>query len=385
MRILHLCLACFYIDNYNYQENVLPKISKEKGREVKIIASTESYLDNRQLGYVESASYFTEYGVPIVRLPYKKIIGKRLSTKLRFYKGLYKEIEAFKPDIIFSHDLSFCSLSEVIKYVKRNPEVCLLADTHTAYYNSGRNWISLNVLHKMIYKPVIKSAIPYLKRYYYIAPAERDFSLEVYGVPKNIMEYLPLGGVIPDDDTKKSFRYRYRKELGIDDEELVFIHSGKLDELKKTAMLLKAFSNNKTLKARMIIIGSISDSIKNEVMTLVDSDRRIEYLGWKESTVLLEYLCASDLYCQPGSPSATLQNAICCGNAIMAMPMEGYKMLDEGNFIWVDSEKSIENAFNNISEGKIDIEDLKKHSMISAKKYLNYEDMEQRIINQYNA
>lgn len=384
MRILHLCLACFYIDNYNYQENVLPRISKEKGREVKIIASTETFLDNRRLGYTDPGSYITEYGVPIVRLPYKKVLSDRLSAKLRFYKGLYKEIESFKPDIIFSHDLSFCSLPIVVKYLRENPKVCFLADTHTAYYNSGRNWISLNLLHKMIYKPIIKKAIPYLKKYYYIAPAERDFSTEVYNIPKSIMEYLPLGGVIPDESEKEKLRVKYRKELGMTDEEFLFIHSGKLDELKKTVMLLKAFSANKILKAKMVIIGSIADSIKDDVMALINGDKRIEYLGWKDSEVLLDYLCASDLYCQPGSPSATLQNAICCGSAVMAMPMEGYKMLDEGNFVWVDSEESIENAFSNISEGKINIEVLKRNSVISAKKYLNYEDMEQRIINQFN-
>lgn len=25
MKILHICLASFYIDNYSYQENLLPK------------------------------------------------------------------------------------------------------------------------------------------------------------------------------------------------------------------------------------------------------------------------------------------------------------------------------------------------------------------------
>ena len=69
MKILHLCLACFYIDNYTYQENILPRINHEDGHDVRILASTETYVDNAHLGYVEPAEYVTEYGVPIKRLP----------------------------------------------------------------------------------------------------------------------------------------------------------------------------------------------------------------------------------------------------------------------------------------------------------------------------
>lgn len=39
MKILHLCLACFYIDGYTYQENILPRINREDGHDVRILAS----------------------------------------------------------------------------------------------------------------------------------------------------------------------------------------------------------------------------------------------------------------------------------------------------------------------------------------------------------
>ncbi len=29
MKIVHMCLGCFYPDNYSYQENMLPKYHKE--------------------------------------------------------------------------------------------------------------------------------------------------------------------------------------------------------------------------------------------------------------------------------------------------------------------------------------------------------------------
>ena len=49
MRILHLCLANFYIDNYSYQENMLPKYHKMMGHYVSVIASKVSFDENGEL------------------------------------------------------------------------------------------------------------------------------------------------------------------------------------------------------------------------------------------------------------------------------------------------------------------------------------------------
>ena len=379
MKILHLCLACFYIDGYNYQENVLPRLSSELGHDVKIIASTETYIDNKTIGYVEPKSYTTEYGVPIIRLPYKKVVNHKISSKLRIYIGLYEEIEEFHPDIIFSHDLSFLSLCDVIKYIKLHPNVTLLSDTHTAYYNSGKNWVSLNILHRCIYKSTIKKAIPYVKKVYYVGPSERDFSINIYNIPPAIMEYMPLGGIIPDESVRNDNRKKYRDYLGIKADELLLLHTGKLTREKNTTSLVRAFSRVSKLKAKLVIIGSFEESIEKDIITLINADDRIVFLGWKNSKILLEYLCACDLYCQPGTPSATLQNAVCCGCAVMSREYEIYKMLDQGNFIWVDSEESLVRAFEDICENKINVDSLKNASNKAASIYLDYKKMEEKI------
>lgn len=383
MRILHLCLACFYIDGYNYQENVLPRIAKEKGNEVMIIASTETYISNLNLSYLEPSEYCTEYGVPIKRIPYKKIISDSITHKLRLYENLYSEIEAFNPDIIFTHDVNYLSLLEVIKYVKKHSNVCLLADSHTAYFNSGQNWLSMNILHKVIYKAAIRKAVPYIKKYYYIGPSSKDFSKDVYGVPDDLMEYMPLGGIIPDPVTKKNNRELVRKQYGIKDDEILLIHSGKLTSEKRTTDLLKAFSKSKNLNAKLLIIGSIPEYYKEEFNYYFNNDNRIIYAGWHKSEYLLKCLCACDLYCQPGSPSATLQNAICCGSAILSKPLDGYKLMDKGNFIWVESEADIKRTFEQITSGIIDLDKLKSASNRCAYESLDYYNMEEKIRNQY--
>ena len=79
---MHLCLANYYIDGYGYQENLITRMHKLLGYDVRIVASTETYINNVSLGYVEPRNYMTEDGIPIHRIPYKHGIPTKLVHKL---------------------------------------------------------------------------------------------------------------------------------------------------------------------------------------------------------------------------------------------------------------------------------------------------------------
>ena len=373
MKILHLCLANFYIDNYNYQENVLPRIHKEDGHDVRIIASTATFVDNRNIGYVKPSEYVTEYGVPIKRIGYRKIGTPHITGRIRIYPGLYKEIEAFKPDVIMSHDLSYWSAQEVIRYKKAHPEVKFYADSHTAAYNSASNWISKYLLHRGLYRWIIQKALPYLDKFFYVGASIREFAHEHYGVPLEMMEYLPLGGEILDEEICRTYRETRRKEMELAEGELLLVHSGKLDPLKRTEELVKAFSAVPQLKAKLVIIGSIHEDQKPVLLPLFEADGRVRYLGWKQSSELLEFLCACDLYCQPGSVSVTLQNTVCCGRPVMSYPHLAYtEGLDYGNILWVETQADMERVFRDLAEGKTDLSALCENSERCARELLDY-------------
>lgn len=376
MRILHLCLACFYIDGYNYQENILPRIDRENGNEVLVIASTETYVNNLELGYVEPGEYTTFDGIHVIRIPYENLISKTLTRKIRKYKGLYEQIEKFRPDVIMSHDLCFSSVTDVVKYKKHNPEIKFYADTHTASYNSGKSWISLYILHRLIYKYAIRRTIPYLEKYFYIGISEKKFSVKNYSVPESIMEYFPLGGVLLSETEYERFRQEKRRELGIAENELLFLHSGKLETRKRTEELISAFRQVKSLKAKMVVIGSIPEGRKSILEELLCGER-IAYLGWKDADELKAYLCAADLYCQPGSVSATLQQAICCYCPVMGYPHEEYKHINGlyGNFIWIKTENDMKIVFQKIAENRLELDRYQESARRCAAELLDYEKL----------
>ena len=380
MRILHLCLSCFYIDGYNYQENVLPRIHKEDGHEVRIIASTETYVDNVHYGYVEPSEYETEYGVPIKRLPYVSFGSHFVSKKIRKYPHLYEEIEAFAPDVIMSHALSYWSVLDVIRYKKDHPEVKFYADTHTASYNSGKNWLALNVLHRGLYRYLIQKALPHLEKFFYTGDGERQFALENYKVPESSMELYPLGGMILSDEEYAEKRARRRAELNVADDEILLMHSGKLDALKRTEDLLQAFAAAPGLKAKFAIIGSIPEEMKPVLEPLMAADKRVLYLGWKTGAELQEYLCACDLYCQPGSGSATMQNALCCSCPILLYPHDTYiRIYEYGNIIWVKTVEDMARAFQGLADGTVDLTALQEGSVRCARELLDYRTLAARL------
>ncbi len=380
MRIAHLCLSSFYIDGYNYQENVLPRINHQDGNDVIILASTETYIDNIKYGYKEAGIYNTEYGVCLKRLPYRKVLTPSITHKVRSYIGLYEALSDFNPDVIFSHGLTYWSFLEVSKYVKDHPLVVLYADTHAASYNSGTSLISRIFLHKVFYHHIIQKVLPDIKKVFYIGEEERIFAHKFYNIPNQIMEFYPLGGEILSDSEYDEIRKKRRKELELDDDIHLYVHSGKMNKEKRTIELVNAFISTEDKKAQLIIIGSLSNDIEKELIEIINQDCRVRYLGWKSSKELQEYLCAGDIYCQPGSVSATMQNAVCRYCAIMSYPHLPYTHdFDYGNILWVSTVKEMEDAFKTIADSPEIINQLRENSKKCAHELLDYRVLAARI------
>lgn len=379
MRIAHLELAGFYNEHMSYQTNCLVRQNRKDGHEVLIVSSNYQWFGT-QLQRVPTGITKTEDGAELVRLSYFPSFKSFSHHKFRYAKGVYKTLSNFQPDVILSHDLCYWSVLDVIRYKKEHPEVKLYADTHTAAYNSGQNWLSLHILHRILYRYLIKKALPYLEKYWYIGIGEKQFSHEVYNVPEALMEFYPLGGIVLPVEQYAEKRTRRRSELELNDDELLLLHSGKMDALKRTPELLRAFAAVPNLNAKMVLIGSIPTEMEQEIRSLLEQDARVVYLGWKSGEELLEYLCACDLYCQPGSVSATLQNAICCGCPAMAYPHECYTgALNFGQFFWIELEKDMKAVFEQLQQTPKQLEKMEEDAWKCAYELLDYRALAARL------
>ena len=312
MKIQHICLANRYVDNYGYQENIMTKHQALKGEKVYIIASTETYINNTDIGYLKPSSYFTEFNVPITRLPYRFILTRFITKKLRLYKGLKIELYNFKPDIIFIHGHHFLSIYEIKQYAKKHFNVKIYVDSHSDSVNCAKTWLSKYILHKIIYKWCAKIIEPYVDKFYGTLPIRCDFLHTMYGIPKEKIEYLPLGY----DDTgfdlnnKDDIKNRVRSNLGLKKEDFVIVTGGRIEK-RKCIIELMSFIKNRP-KINLVIFGSVTNEIK-DAFDYYLIYKNIFYIGWLEPEKVYDYFIMADLVVFPGTHSVLWEQAAATG------------------------------------------------------------------------
>jgi len=379
MKILHMMLSCFYIDNYNYQENLLPRMNKIDGNDVLIVASTETFVENMRLGYLNPGEYYNNDGIRVVRVPYNWFPLNPIKHKIRSYKNIDKILEEFKPDIILFHGACAWELINVSRYKSKNSNVKLYIDSHEDFNNSANNILSKYILHKIFYKKIIQRTLPYIDKIFCVGYECFAFLKEMYDVPDNMMEFYPLGGIILDENIRNLKRQKIRASLNMTDSDLLLVHSGKMDKNKKTADIVDAFIGTKAKNLVLVIIGSMTEDVEHKLIPLIEKNPNLHYLGWKKSEELIDYLCASDLYVQPGGQSATMQNALCCGSAAALYPHESHKYLLGDSVFYIESIEDMKNLFEQIALDPEILEKKRSQSFELAKEKLDYKKLAARL------
>lgn len=384
MRILHCCLANFYIDNYGYQENVLPKMHHLQGHEVEIVASTETYLENKKLGYIEPKRYMNEYGVQVTRLPYVSWVPKKIVRKLRIYRNLEQVLETFRPEIIFLHDTQFLSIRCIAKYAKKNPDVKVFADSHTDYVNSAKTWVSKNILHKIVYKRCAQIILPHLVKYYGTLPTRMKFLHEVYSIPNEKIELLELGAddSLFDISCKEEIRLAKRKEFGFTADNFVLVSGGKIDSRKNIHHLIVAFNKLKNKNIKLIIFGT-PDEEMNYLVDVMKANQNILYLGWQNTKSIYEILFSADLGVFPGTHSVLWEESAGIGLPCIYKKWEGIDQIDLGGnceFLDEANEYTIAQMIYEIVDNKERFEKLKFKASEFGPKKLYYSEIAKRAI-----
>jgi glycosyltransferase involved in cell wall biosynthesis len=220
-----------------------------------------------------------------------------------------------------------------------------------------------------------------IRKIFYISEETKEFLEKIDKVPKKKLEFFTLGGILFEGEKKQEIRNKVRKNLKIKDSDILFIHSGKLGPQKRTEELLKAFSLVQNEKFRMIIIGRIPFDMEPILLPLISQDSRVSFLGWINGIQLMEYLCAADMYLQPGSQSATMENSICCGSPVMLYPYTSYTPYYQENVCYIDTAEDIKKCFEDISMNPGKLKVMSEASYKIAKEMLDYKKIVKQMYN----
>ena len=384
MRIIHVCLAAIYVDNFSYQENVLPRMHKLQNNEVMILASTEVLNKQNKIEYVNPSKYSTKEGIPIVRVPYVKWLPPKLGHKTRVYSGVREILETFLPDLIFLHDIQFLSIYQIRKYVKKNPNVRIVADGHADYINSARGFISKNILHAIIYRFAAKMILPYTSKFYGTLPSRVNFFQEMYKIPTDKTDFLPMGAddtllnmVINDDS-----RQRIREKYGFSNKDIVLITGGKIDRRKIEILDLMSAVSECEEHIKLIVFGAVESELKNEFESRLVPNKIVMH-GWADEKESYQVLNSADVAVFPCLHSTLWEQSAGIGLPCILHEMEGFKHLNiQDNCVFV-KECNKENLLEAIKYCVKNLNRLKKNAD-NAKEYFSYNNIAMRILDELN-
>ncbi|MFV0267748.1 MAG: glycosyltransferase [Draconibacterium sp.] len=380
MTIVHICLSSSYTYGMGYQDNLLVKYNLLAGHKVIVISNNAKY-ENGKLTETEEEDTILEDGSRLIRLKYDRIINSYLSSKIRKTKRLKKLLGTLSPGIIMFHGTASWELLTMAKYKQKNKNTKLYIDSHTDLNNSAKNWVSYFFLHKLFYRYLTRKALPYCEKLFYISEETGIFLKKAYGVPEPFLEFLPLGGEIMDKESKTIVRKEMRDKLNLTEQDILFCHSGKMDVKKKTYELIKIFTKTKQHNFKLLLIGTFTKDIEKQVAPLIKIDDRIIYLGWKTSGELKKYIAATDLYLQPGSQSATMQNALCVGTPVLIDNVPSHQIYNKGNAFLIDDCHEINNIFRRIADAPELLDHMSGIAYELAMEILDYKKLAQKITN----
>lgn len=382
MKIMHLMLACFYIDNYSYQENLLPKYHKMQGNDVEIVASLYSFDENGKGIWIEKGSkYVNEYGIPVTRLEFANSLGAK---RLRKYIGLADELNRFKPDILFIHGVQFSDISVVVKYLKGNRGTVVYIDNHSDFSNSATNWVSKHIQHEIIWKHYAQMVNPYVKKFYGVLPARVDFLINEYKLPKDKVELLVMGA---DDESVKNADNpeaikSLRSKYGIREDDFLIMTGGKIDRWKtQTLLLMEAVSKIDDEKIKLIVFGSVTQELKAKVEALADGEK-VQYIGWIQAKDSYQYFAAADLVVFPGRHSVFWEQVSAQGIPMLVKYWDGTTHVDLGGnveFLKNDSVDEIKRAIQKVRE-EDNYDKMKKVAMEKGRACFAYSEIAKRSV-----
>lgn len=146
---------------------------------------------------------------------------------------------------------------------------------------------------------------------------------------------------------------------------------------------LQAFSEVESTRLKLLTIGSIPADQKTVLDSLILKDSRINFLGWKSSRELIEYLSAADIYFQPGAQSETMQNAICCGTAVALYPYSSHQPYLKNNVFFVKNKEDYSSVFNRLLDDPTISTSMSRVSYHLAREILDYKILASWFINNF--
>jgi len=260
MKIVYL--SDYFQPKLGYQEYYLAKEHQRIGHEVHVVTSDRYFpfpsysenagkiLGNRKVG----PGMFTEENILVHRLP---CLFEYAPSSFILLGNLRRTLEELQPDVL-SVDGIFSLTAYLAGRHKKALGCSLVFDTHASTFNTNlTNTLPKRVYHFLFQKlmmPVIRDCADAIIA---VGESEQLLACREFGLSPEQVPIIYLGADIEVFKFDKEKRRQARESLGINGDDVLLVHAGKLTPNKDVHVLLEAVSplmrNNESLK--FLIVG----------------------------------------------------------------------------------------------------------------------------------
>jgi glycosyltransferase involved in cell wall biosynthesis len=319
MRIVHI--VDYFQPKLGYQEVFLAKKQAKLGHEVFVITSDryapilyyknagKSILGDRIKGY----GFFMEDEINVWRLKVLFEVSSRV-----WMLGLENKIRELNPDIVNVDGFNTITAFRVAllklkseKYFKFK----LVIDDHL---NPSASKSQLKILYPVLkhsFFPIISALADSLIA---VSNTTKVFMHKNYGLPLNRIKVIPLGADITIFKCDKIARNKLRKELGIKNNEVLFIYTGKIVTFKYVHLLVDAAMSliKKHYNLKVLLVGYSDKLYREQLQLKITSEGCVENFIWHEAVPnkeLYKYFSTADIAVWPHQHTNSILEAMACG------------------------------------------------------------------------
>lgn len=208
--------------------------------------------------------------------------------------AIIEKILFFNPDAILIFGWSFKSHLKAIRYFSGKKRLIFRGDS------TMLDEAAMSIAKKIIRRLFLKWVYSHIDIALYAGEENKKYYLE-HGLKKDQLVFAPHAieneRFFDKDGKYQQQAMNWRRELGIKDDELVFLFAGKLEPKKDPELLLSVFMKCPADNIRLIIAGNgiLEESLKNKAY----NDSRVVFLPFQNQSIMPVLYRLCDIFVLP--------------------------------------------------------------------------------------
>ena len=319
MKIVHLCN--YYQPQMTYQESSLAYAHRDLGHQVSVVTSdryfpfpeyettVQKILGERYVG----TGVFDDKGVTVYRLPVRVEKSARV-----WLKDLEKVLLDIQPDFILCHGLFNFSAFRLL-WVSKRLNARIVFDEHII-----PSVVRTGLMSKMIYFLyrlfLTKKIERVAERIVGISDGCMPVLKQYLGFNTDKLKMIPLGTDVTVFKPDASKRAQKRLELGILDNQIVVLYTGKIYLGKNAELIIQAIDelNRPDLNIVSVFVGSVAIPFQETWGNIVSkAQHKVHHIKMVDTKELVSFFNAADIAAWPGLPTISTIEASACGCPII--------------------------------------------------------------------